>query len=211
MAPRIVALGALAAVGSLAASLLLVTGTQSANQRSAETGLTISLLGHNVSLTNGYRKDSNSQSSCESWLSATKGDVTSWAFPAAVDDGGVPNANARGSSNVVTAPGDQQGCIQSSITAPYTLPPGVTETSPIIPEGSGSSPTSVDGFYAETDPVEVQATNPDGAVTTVTGTLLYVRVAASGGQFQLVTVVGWEIPASEVVSLTSQAIANLPN
>jgi hypothetical protein len=37
--------------------------------------------------------------------------------------------------------------------------------------------------------------------------LLYVRVPTSNEQYQLVTVVGWAMPASEVVDLTSDALA----
>jgi hypothetical protein len=205
--PRL-ALGAIPIAAGLAVALLVfVAPTTAVHQvQNRPTVLTVKLLGHAVRLPMGDRVVSSSDSSCQAWLSATKGTILNWAFPAAVDDAGIPNATSTGHSNVVSAPDGEQSCIQSSISGAYSLPPGITATSPLVPAGTGASPTTVDGDYAETVPTSVQATSPDGSASTTQGTLLYVRVPVSNAQFQLVTVVGWAMPTSEVVDLASSAL-----
>jgi hypothetical protein len=205
--PRL-ALGAIPIAAGLAVALLVfVAPTTAIHQvQNRPAFLTVKLLGHPVRLPMGDRALSSSDSSCRAWVAATQGTIINWAMPAAVDDAGIPDATSAGQSNVVSAPDGEQSCIQSSISGAYALPPGIAATSPLVPDGNGASPTTVDGDYAETVPTSVQATSPDGSSSTTQGTLLYVRVPASNGQFQLVTVIGWAMPTTEVVALTSSAL-----
>jgi hypothetical protein len=41
----------------------------------------------------------------------------------------------------------------------------------------------------------------------IPGTVVYVRVPASNGKYQLVTVVGWSMPAKQLVSIATEALA----
>jgi hypothetical protein len=41
----------------------------------------------------------------------------------------------------------------------------------------------------------------------IPGTVIYVRIPTSNGKYQLVTVTGWSMPAAELVSLTTEALA----
>lgn len=40
------------------------------------------------------------------------------------------------------------------------------------------------------------------------GTVVFIRVPTSGGQYRLVTVTGWGMPASEIIKLAAQALAH---
>jgi hypothetical protein len=42
----------------------------------------------------------------------------------------------------------------------------------------------------------------------IPGTVIYVRVPAKDGKYQLVTVVGWSMTAKQLVSLTTEALAH---
>jgi hypothetical protein len=167
--------------------------------------LTVKVLGRAVALPTGVRVVSSSGSSCQAWLEATRGGYT-WAMPAAVDDAGVEgSASPRGESDVVRVPDGDQGCIQSSISGAYALPPGIIRTSLLVPTRFGGTPTTIDGDYAEIVPIEIGAQG--GSSSETQGTLIYVREPADNGEFKLVTIVGWQVPASELVDLTTSALA----
>jgi hypothetical protein len=109
-----------------------------------------------------------------------------------------------GESVVVKVPDGDQGCIQSSISGAYAMPPGINPTSLLVPTRFGGTPTIIDGDYAEIVPIEIGRLR---ASSETKGTLIYVREPADNGEFKLVTVVGWELQASELVDLTTSALA----
>jgi hypothetical protein len=41
----------------------------------------------------------------------------------------------------------------------------------------------------------------------IPGTVIYVRVPAGDGKYQLVTVIGWSMPAKQLVSIATEALA----
>jgi hypothetical protein len=128
-----------------------------------------------------------------------------WVMPSAVDEGTTPTGDTTfGESVVVKVPDGDQGCIQSSISGAYAMPPGINPTSLLVPTRFGGTPTIIDGDYAEIVPIEIGRLR---ASSETKGTLIYVREPADNGEFKLVTVVGWELQASELVDLTTSALA----
>jgi hypothetical protein len=70
------------------------------------------------------------------------------------------------------------------------------------------TPTTVDGNYAETAALTINSAGQGSSSSAmIAGTLLYVRVAEPSGQYRLVTVVGWAVPRSELLTLTAQALS----
>jgi uncharacterized membrane protein YgcG len=278
-----------------------------------------SVLGRQVPLPHGFRLVRTASSTCDPWavsldirvpvdIARTSGLSTSLTAPAnwtASGRGGRGQLWSRAVGNLVSGPSDKRGCIQSSRSAPYKLPAGVSPTTPFIPAGQGGSPTSIDGFYAEVVPITVSVANvpaarlnwiqlacgnsssgpsgasgpppagssgasgssgpsgdsgavgvsgpsgnfssgpsgtsgsqvpvgPSGASGTsapsghgqnwtssvavpcgakirasravIPGTVIYVRVPATNGRYQLVTVIGWSMPASQLVNITAEAL-----
>jgi hypothetical protein len=262
-------------------------------------GASASVLGRSVLLPGGFRLVTMSDSSCDPW-------VVTLDVRVPVDTTKTQLSAAHGQiwtqtiGDLVKGPRDRQGCIQASKGAPYTLPAGVSATTPFVPSNLGGSPTSIDGFYAEVVPIAVwKATAPttgmnwiqvacgsrppgasgpsgasgasgpsgnlgavgasgasgasgpsgnSGAVgasgasgasgssgnsgshtvtlvpcrtpaasaapapnraldTVIPGTVIYVRVPATNGKYQLVTVIGWSMSAKQLVAITTEALA----
>jgi hypothetical protein len=204
--PRLVLAAIPIAAGLAVALLVFVAPTTASRQvQNRPAVLVVKLFGQAVRLPLGSRVLSSSASSCQAWLGATHGTVISYGILIPAEEGSSVTVIS-GNSNVVSAPDGQQSCIQSAISPAYALPPGSTATSPLVPAGDGATPTTVDGDYAETTPATVQSTGPDGSSSATQGTLLYVRVPVGNGQFKLATVLGWSMPANEVVDLASSAL-----
>ena len=237
-------------------------------------GASASVLGRQVMLPRGFRLVRMSGSSCDPWAVAITIRVP---VDIAMTPGLEPKRTSRqlpvqGIGDLVKGPSAEQTCIQSSKSAPYMLPTGVSATTPLIPAKQGGAPTSIDGFYAEVVPIKVAAVNspaprmtwthvacgqipsgpsgasgasgpsgPSGASGTsgpsgasgpsgvqvscgapgpigasgpnqkldsvIPGTVIYVRVPAGDGKYQLVTVIGWSMPAKQLVSIATEALA----
>ena len=125
-------------------------------------GASASVLGRQVMLPRGFRLVRMSGSSCHPWAVAISIRVP---VDIAMTPGLEPTGQTRrqllvqGIGDLVKGPSKEQTCIQSSKSAAYTLPTGVSATTPFIPAKQGGAPTSIDGFYAEVVPIKVAAAN----------------------------------------------------
>lgn len=153
---RRTASGRRARVGSVAALVVVGLGafglTFAFDPSTGVAGASASVLGRSVKLPHGLRLVSMSGSSCHPWAAAI-----TIRRPVDITDTSASTYRAdahgqfqvQGVGNLIKESSEKQACIQSSESAPYTLPIGVSPTTPFIPAKLGGSPISIDGHYAE--------------------------------------------------------------
>ena len=138
-----------ARLGSVAASSSLVSARLASRSRSGpSTGVTgvagasASVLGRQVMLPRGFRLVRMSGSSCHPWAVAITIRVP---VDIAMTPGLEPKRTSRqlpvqGIGDLVKGPSEEQTCIQSSKSAPYMLPTGVSATTPRFPPSKVAHP-----------------------------------------------------------------------
>jgi hypothetical protein len=220
--------GAIVGACAVAAAAIVPTvelGSVAAGAHREMNGGIAHVLGHKVRLPSGYHLMSDTSMSCQAWtqeLSTQGATAFTGTIPGATDEIAVPAAReVQNTLTSVLSSGDgNQACLQATVSPPYPLPTGTTATSPLI-AATWSLPTTtttIDGFFAESTAIEVHespASTPKGdsgtggtvPTQTLTGSVLYVRVPASGGDFRLVTLTSYELDQSVLTQLAAEALS----
>ncbi len=171
-------------------------------------GPSIQLAGMNVQLPAGYQLSTGTATTCQAFLNTARHTAVIMQLPLPTNDVKTAHSGTVALGDVlVTNSKNTRGCIHSNLSDRYRLPHGVTAHSALIPASWHPTTTTIDGNYAQTAVLRVFSTDGTATHNTETaGALLYVRVAGTGGSYRLMTLVGWGIPASELIDLATQAL-----